>query len=603
MHGLRLLKVNGGKLCLPQDHPLAFPCKLKYLNWDACPLKSLSTNFIAEMLVALDMRGSRLEKLWEGAPNLDKLKSINLSGSKHLTQVPDLSQAPNIEIVNLDFCVHLTEVPSYVRHLNKLKELSLAGCTSLCKLSELPKNLRELDVRTRSAEHDTTCCRLGENCDEWFPSLNFSSKLETFPIISEPMELITILKLEFAAIEELPPSIENLTGLKSLSLSFCEMLKYLPDSIYSLSSLDSLDISFCQKLESLPVLPFSLAYLDAKCCTSLKTVSSSIPSVKQNWNYLYYRGYSWESFVFLGCEMLDENARKALMEEALFRILRFATVFNESRFPLNMHLSYWPGSEILRWFSHKSEGSSICINLPHPHHQWYNSGYLGLAFCLIVEFKDLMLSPICSSLHVDSTYMFPTGDSWRERRNLDLPISYSSEESFWNGCYRFPYKETSEKNVYGSLNSKYVFVFMDNTYGEFLTSDLQEEYSEEEFGEYIKAEEGRFNNEIAACTTSTATASFSFSLEEEYQSLAKINKCGVHLLYSQEAEMFGYVSESSGEEEEEEEEEDDDDDDDEEEEEDDGGGEFDLSGREAIHSESDDQEEDHCEPLTKRFRT
>ena len=68
MRRLRLLKVNGGKLCLPQDHPLAFPCKLKYINWYACPLKSLSTNFIAEMLVALDMRGSRLEKLWEGAP-------------------------------------------------------------------------------------------------------------------------------------------------------------------------------------------------------------------------------------------------------------------------------------------------------------------------------------------------------------------------------------------------------------------------------------------------------------------------------------------------------------------------------------------------------
>ncbi|GMN20621.1 hypothetical protein TIFTF001_048777, partial [Ficus carica] len=310
MRRLRLLKINGGKLCLPQDHPIAFPCKLKYINWYACPLKSLSTNFIAEMLVALDMRGSRLEKLWEGAPNLDKLKSINLSGSKYLTQVPDLSQAPNIEIVNCNSCVLLTEVPSYVRHLNKLKDLSLRGCTSLCKLSELPKNLRSLDVLTRPAEHDTTCCRLGENCEQWFPSLNFSSKLETFPIISERMELIAHLRLEFAAIEELPPSIENLTGLHLLNLRFCGKLKFLPDSIYSLSSLDTLDISFCRKLESLPVLPLSLACLVARCCTSLKTVSSSIPSVKQNWNNLNYRRYPSEHFEFLGCEMLDENARK-----------------------------------------------------------------------------------------------------------------------------------------------------------------------------------------------------------------------------------------------------------------------------------------------------
>ncbi|GMN65423.1 hypothetical protein TIFTF001_034491 [Ficus carica] len=585
MRRLRLLKISGGKLCLPQDHPLAFPWKLKYLNWDACPSKSLSTNFIAEMLVVLDMRGSRLEKLWEGAPNLDKLKRINLSGSKHLTQLPDLSQAPNIEIVNCNSCVHLTEVPSYVRHLNKLKDLSLRGCTSLCKLSELPKNLRSLDVLTRPAEHDTTCCRVGENCEDWFPSLNFSSKLETFPIISEPMELLTHLKLDFAAIEELPPSIENLTGLKSLSLSFCAKLKFLPDSIYSLTTLSFLDISFCRKLESLPVLPLSLGSLIARCCTSLKTVSSSIPSVKQNWNHLYYRRPS-EHFEFLGCEMLDENARKVLMEEALLRILRFATIFSKyrrSRFPLEKNRSYWPGSEILRWFSHKSEGSSICINLPHPDHQWYNSSYLGLAFCLIIEFKDLLLSPLWSMLHVESTYTFPNGDSWRQRRNLYFAISYSYGESFHNRCYQFPYKETGEKNLNGSLNSEYVFVFMDNTYGEFLTFDFREEYSEK-FGEYIKAEEGRFNNEIAACTTSTATASFSFSLDEEYQNLAKINKCGVHLLYSQEAERFGYVSKSSG---------------------DDynGGGESDSSGREAIHSESDDQEEDHCEPLPKRFRT
>ncbi|GMN32204.1 hypothetical protein TIFTF001_044662 [Ficus carica] len=228
------------------------------------------------------------------------------------------------------------------------------------------------------------------------------------------MELITVLRLEFAAIEELPPSIENLTGLKLLSLSFCAKLKFLPDSIHSLSSLSILNIGFCRKLESLPVLPLSLTKLDARCCTSLKTVSSSIPSVKQNWDDLYNRGYSWESFEFLGCEMLDENARKVLMEEALFRILRFSTLFSKygrgTLFP-KMNLSFWPGSEILRWFSHKSEGSSICINLPHdPDHQWYNSSYLGLAFCLIVEFKDLRICPH-SMLHVDSTYMFPNGDS------------------------------------------------------------------------------------------------------------------------------------------------------------------------------------------------
>ncbi|GMN29534.1 hypothetical protein TIFTF001_046350 [Ficus carica] len=523
MHGLRLLKVNGGKLCLPQNHPLAFPCKLKYINWYACPFKSLSTNFVAEMLVELDMRGSRLEKLWKGAPKLDKLKRINLSGSKHLTQVPDLSQAPNIEIMHFDFCGHLTKVPSYVRYLTKLQGLSLKGCTSLCELSKLPKNLRALNVLTGPAEHNTNYCILSEKWDEWVPPLNFSSK---FPIISEPLELITILILEFVAIEE---------------------------------------IGFCRKLESLPVLPFSLAYLDATCCTSLKTMSSSIPSVNQNWNHLHNRGYFWENFVFLGCEMLDENARKILMEDALFRILRFATfisTFGACGLISEMNRSYWPGSEILSWFSHKSEGSSISINLPDPDHQLNNNRHLGLAFCLIIEFKDLMLARICSMLHVESTYMFPNGYSQRQSRNLEFPFLSGDGKCFRDGLYQFPYKETSEKNINGSLNSEYVFVFIDSS-----------------SGVCIKTEEGRFNIELAACTTSTATFSFSFSLDD--QKLAKINKCGVHLLYSKQAErLFGYVSKSSGDEEEKE------DDDDY-----NGGGESDSSGREAIHSESDDQEE------------
>ena len=49
----------------------------------------------------------------------------------------------------------------------------------------------------------------------------------------------------------------------------------------------------------------------------------------------------------------------------------------------------WPESKIPGWFSHKSEESSISINLPHPD-QWYNNSYLGLAACVILEFKDII---------------------------------------------------------------------------------------------------------------------------------------------------------------------------------------------------------------------
>ena len=251
------------------------------------------------------------------------MKRIDLSESLQLTQVPNLSRAPNIESVNLCFCASLTEVPSYFQHFTKLKELSLRCCPSLSTLSGLPKSLRTLEVLTRPFMNPTP------NSTSSFPSLNFASKLGRFPKISERMEFFEHLQLEFAAIKELPLSITNLTGLKALGLRFCQNLEFLPDSIHSLNSLQELDIGFCRKLESLPVLPSSLSILDATFCTSLKTMSSSIPLVKQNWDDLVSRGYKYEEFKFFGCEMLDENTRIILMDEALFRILRYATLVSK----------------------------------------------------------------------------------------------------------------------------------------------------------------------------------------------------------------------------------------------------------------------------------
>ena len=232
----------------------------------------------------------------------------------------------------------------------------------------------------------------------------------------------------------------------------------------------------------------------------------------------------------------------------------------------------WPGSEIPRWFSHKSDESSICIKLPHPD-RWYNSSsYLGLAFCLVLKFHDPMLTPDDWLLYGESVYMFPNGDSWKQRRNYWLFLSWRHYVCFSGQCCGFDYDETSLEYVDGSLiNSEYVCVFMDNTYGEFLRSNngqidshgnkfprtatvnFPEEHSGE-FGEYIKTEEGRFNvaNGNTGFTTPTATASFSFHIKKKAQKLyAKIKKCGVHLLYRQEADRFGYVcqvdqSESSG---------------------------------------------------------
>ena len=66
MRNLQYLKIgdwsDGGQ---PQSL-VYLPLKLRLLDWDDCPLKSLPSTFKAEYLVNLIMKYSKLEKLWEG---------------------------------------------------------------------------------------------------------------------------------------------------------------------------------------------------------------------------------------------------------------------------------------------------------------------------------------------------------------------------------------------------------------------------------------------------------------------------------------------------------------------------------------------------------
>ena len=93
-------------------------------------------------------------------------------------------------------------------------------------------------------------------------------------------------------------------------------------------------LAYGQNLKSLPVLPLSLSYLDASGCKSLETMSGiSKASLKQNWDDLYTnKSFQIKKFLFIGCEKLDENARKLLMDDAQLRIFRFATLRSKYKY-------------------------------------------------------------------------------------------------------------------------------------------------------------------------------------------------------------------------------------------------------------------------------
>ncbi|KAK7390302.1 hypothetical protein VNO78_25604 [Psophocarpus tetragonolobus] len=84
------------------------PNELRYFVWSHCPLKSLPENFSAENLV-----------------NLKNLKELKVPCSVNLKELPDLSEATNLEVLDIKGCPRLTSVSPSIFSLNKLKIMRL----------------------------------------------------------------------------------------------------------------------------------------------------------------------------------------------------------------------------------------------------------------------------------------------------------------------------------------------------------------------------------------------------------------------------------------------------------------------------------------------
>ncbi|EEF43636.1 leucine-rich repeat containing protein, putative [Ricinus communis] len=416
------------KLQLSLDGLQTLPTELRHLHWSEFPLKSLPSNFTPENLVVLSLPDSKLKKLWTGIQNLVKLKEIDLSGSEYLYRIPDLSKATNIEKIDLWGCESLEEVHSSIQYLNKLEFLDIGECYNLrrlpgridsevlkvFKVNDCPRikrcpqfqgNLEELeldctaitDVATTisSILISSTLVQLAVyNCGKLssLPSsfyklkslesldLDNWSELESFPEILEPMinlEFITLrncrrlkrlpnsicnlkslayLDVEGAAIKEIPSSIEHLILLTTLKLNDCKDLESLPCSIHKLPQLQTLELYSCKSLRSLPEFPLSLLRLLAMNCESLETISIS-----------FNKHCNLRILTFANCLRLDPKA--------------LGTVARAASSHTDFFLLY-PGSEIPRWFSHQSMGSSVTLQFPVNLKQ-----FKAIAFCVVFKFK------------------------------------------------------------------------------------------------------------------------------------------------------------------------------------------------------------------------
>ncbi|XP_039166868.1 disease resistance protein RML1B-like [Eucalyptus grandis] len=143
---LRFLAVYGAKLIGDSEGLLP---NLRWLVWKGCPA-FVATSFCLEKLVILDLSRSDISDFWEGWSHLkvaEQLKVLDLTYCRCLNIIPDLSAFENLEILILEGCNKLEQIPHSIGKAKGLIFLNLQGCE---KLQGLPQEMGNLEQLGRS---------------------------------------------------------------------------------------------------------------------------------------------------------------------------------------------------------------------------------------------------------------------------------------------------------------------------------------------------------------------------------------------------------------------------------------------------------------------
>ncbi|KAK2657666.1 hypothetical protein Ddye_010718 [Dipteronia dyeriana] len=527
MRNLRLLKIRNFDLSEDIEN---LSNELRFLKWPKYPLNSLPSNFRPPELFELNLCHSRIKYLWKDIKAFQKLKTIKLNYSHDLIETPDFTMVPNLEmlylegctrlrkvhesvgglkrltILNLRSCKNLESFPSNLSGLKLLKILNLQGCS---KLDKLPQNLGELECLeyldlggTAIRQVPSSIARLtnlktlsfsackGQQPRSWI-SLSWtrrhpSSMCLLLPPLSGLCSLKTLDLSDCGLLEgALPNDIGSLRSLKELKLSNNNFFS-LPESIKELSKLKILCLENCQLLLSLPELPPNTIFVGAEDCRSLKDVSGAL------------RGGTSKKFALhlFNCLKLLENQDQ---ENSLaVMLLKQYLQQRDNHFSHLFHIPL-PGSEIPKWFSCRTDGDSVAIELMP---NWLNDGFMGIAMCGVFTPDPEDLNSGINEMSFDMSIM----------RN-----DYSA-------CFDIPSSTAVESDhLYLTFVSRVKF---EHDYSYKITEDgTSSEYN--------------FSDDVPISRSTCIHARF-------FGSNSKVIKCGIRLVYKQDIEDFQELPAADG---------------------------------------------------------
>ncbi|KAH9782138.1 ADP-ribosyl cyclase/cyclic ADP-ribose hydrolase [Citrus sinensis] len=402
----KFLDIVGGMECLQE------------LRLDGTDIKELPSIELMSGLVSLNLKDYRnLASLPITIGSLECLQTLVLSGCSKIVKFPEtvisvvdlselfldgtsITEVPSsielltkLRLLNLNDCKTLVRLPSSINGLKSLKTLNLSGCFKLENVPETlgqVESLEKLDISGTAIRQPPSSIFLiknlkGLSCRGCKGSPSSASWFLRFPInlmrrSSDPVALslpsslsglcsLTKLDISYCDLGEgaIPSSIGDLCSLKQLYLSGNNFFT-LPASIYRLSSLLYIFLEDCKMLQNLPRLPASIHSISLNGCVSLETVSDVL-----NLNLNEHQP-PYLSLCCVDCLKLAGNY------DLLLSLLK--EYIKNFEWPRRSFGIIVPGSEIPEWFEYQNnEGSSITISTPPKTYK--NIKLVGYAMCCV----------------------------------------------------------------------------------------------------------------------------------------------------------------------------------------------------------------------------
>ena len=212
------------------------------------------------------------------------MKHLNLRGCKFITKLPNLC-TPNLEILDLSFCVNLVEIHESGEFLHKLKTWYLNGCK---KLQNLPNNLMLTSLEVLETLNLSGCQNLRDLPDGiyklqqlqylWTPTAKLRPTCNSFDSSSGYgfLKMISLQFWDYTSIIELDLLMkpDYFPALDWIYLSGTNIIT-IPESISRFPRLRGLSIDNCKHLREIQGLPLSIRKVDVYNCPLLDYESPS----------------------------------------------------------------------------------------------------------------------------------------------------------------------------------------------------------------------------------------------------------------------------------------------------------------------------------------